>query len=244
MADVKSVFTKTNTPSVYAVYLTPQSSEIDIPEDILANKIATDAIKLTCPNSNYRMTVNVNAFRNTKSQTKNFEIRNCNLIEFNFGFLENFSSLSSILFGSSTGFQSSGIARLPNLPKLDGIVFYDCEGFNDWNSYPTLSRGISGLIFEGNRQINDQSLNNLLSWLAPTSGKTLKTFWLYDQGVQISRIPSIIQSSFSNLSDVSYDLNSFSTITAGAVRFSGSIQRLDINYADVNVIEPGAFVGK
>lgn len=243
MRRVKAIFTNVTTTSFLRVLLTPATTDAIIPIDVLSTKQVTSMISIICPNINYRLNVNANALRNAGATVRAFEIRNCDLTGLDFAFLRGFSNVDSFYFDFTSNIQSSLISELPSLPKLTSLNVAYSYGLDNWTDFPVLSRGLTTVIFNNNYELGDQGIANILNWLTNSSTSTLSTIWIRNN--QITKIPELLNAaSFPAVNDVMYDLNSIPVIKSGSVSFSRPVQRLDINAARVETIEPGAFIGK
>jgi len=114
---------------IMKMHLTVQSSEL--PADIFGDK-RINFIELICPPSSINLKIHKDAFRSSKSYNQIFQIRNCDVSQLDFTFIEDFDSLHTLSFQNILGLTSlpnNLPRRLVNLSISNSLDFRGLTGF-------------------------------------------------------------------------------------------------------------------
>lgn len=241
---------KTNiaTP-IASLLLIPSSSDTTIPGDLVGNRTVT-TLTLSCPTFTSYLSINLNAFRASKSSLTSFNIRNCDLRNFTYNWLTDFTALTSIsIYGSFNN--NRGFYTLPYLPALTGIRFESIGITYYANPYthaefPILAnnqigQGLSSFDLIYSSQFTDSAIKSFLNWLLPTSADTLTSMSI--SADSLSRfVPQM--GSFSKLNSLSV-YNNFvpSTLPPGSFYFNVPVSGIYSDNSKIYNISAGAFYG-
>ena len=242
---VRDVLGRTNTNDLFTLQLTvpPPSSDniVTIPADLLNGKRAGNIV-LTCPVSSWILSIDADAFRSSSDFTFFFFTAGCDLNQLDFAsFLNNFNSLTTIFISQSANVQ--GIQNLPALPSLNQLAVTFTNGLEKIADFSRLGKvALKRLLLNGN-QLGDLTVDKILNSLAssPSSAMTLQTLWL--TGNLLTRIPSSLLSSFTQLIELDLSNNTFSILASGSFIFRTPVDYLYLESDSINSIEPGAFQG-
>lgn len=115
----------------------------DLPADIFGDK-RIYFIELVCPPSSILLKVHKDAFRSSKTFNKVFQIRNCDVSQLDFTFLEDFDSLNTLSFHNILG-----LTTLPNtLPRrLVNLSVSNSLDFRGFTGFPSELLKLSTLSF-------------------------------------------------------------------------------------------------
>ncbi len=87
-------------------------------------------IKLTCPDANFKLTINSDAFRSSRSSTAlGVSIENCNLNQLDWRFLAEFSVLESMHLVGST-LKNNNMNIFPLLTSISSFSMLNCGNFD------------------------------------------------------------------------------------------------------------------
>lgn len=201
--------------------------------------------------------INSDAFTSTKIDTNAITLQNCDLSNFNWSFLTNFTYLNSIsILNSSnlhTTFSTFPVKTMPWLKRLELNQIKGINGFGNAGlkfpdsipnglAYLSISRGYNN----GNCKdcsIGDIALAKLLSWITPSSSKTLTSVTL--EGNSLIQIPTDIVK-FTRLSQFTIQNTVPMKIQSNAFNVSrtkDSYLNLDLGYSQITDVNSGAFQG-
>ncbi len=256
LEEVRKVFKRTSSHRLASVQLILQPyifTETFIPEDIFGTKRILD-IRIEFPyeavaNHSLSLEVDADAFRSTKSYTKEFGINiiDCTLLDLSF--LSGFDKLTKLHFNNIYKIQHC-LPSLPPLFRLITLYISHCSGMNELYNFPVLTNGLKDARFSNddiskfhsNKIINDETLDRIIDWLLLSSANTLEEMSVIYMN-QLTQVPIKI-STFKALRKLWLYDNSISTIKSGAFSFSVPVSLLSIHRNGIREIEPGAFQGK
>ena len=253
LVEVRSIFNRANEAlNLTRFELIPSpigDGILSIPVDVLGQKVkVTQKLNLFCPNRDYRLMIDREAFRSSKSSTKEVIIGNCNLSRLEWHFLIGFDDLESLSILSSTNLHQIKWADLPALPELSIFRIRQSQGLNEFSQTkslqqfrPTFVHGLTE-VYLGSNGLRDQGLDQILSWISNSSAGSLKVLGLDNNA--LNRIPSHIVSRFKKLEDLDVSYNKIQKIPRGMFNFSSPVKRLDLSMCPLNNLEPDAFQGK
>ena len=247
LANISSLF-KQNTAAGWGnlfLKLSPTDVNKTIPADLLGNHtVAT--IQLSCPTSNYFLTIDPNAFRSSRNSAELYSFINCDMNRLDFQFLSGFEKLTSLYFTEIKNAHLLNWTTLPTLNNLKSLTFgFSAAGdLNRWMTFPKLSRGLVQLnLIENN--INDVEIDRILNWTLKTSAHTLE--YLNLNRNNLTQIPRQI-SSFTKIKRISFvnQNTGISLISNGSFSFSVNhfLYIVDLNSNKIASIKPGAFQGR
>ena len=259
MTGVRDVFSRT-TPTadneLEWLQLTPPATDPIIPEDVLSSR-RFKSVSIYCPNKDYHLVIDPNAFRSTRNFTTYLSIDSCDLGQLDFTFLAGFDQLADIDIFKSTNLHLSW-TNLPPLPALTLLTIDPTWRLNDWVDFPVLGRGLQKVELALNEEdeFQDEGLNRFLAWALKSSAETLRTLKIYAPSGTLSQMPRQLASfpkldylDISNPAGFPYPFapsDSFKGLTAvptGALAFSAPVRFVRICSGQMSTIEPGAFKG-
>ena len=139
---VKSAFSRiTTSQHLYKFYLFLSADPGDINStqlmaDLIGNVTTFQTIDINCWYPSYinqwGLVIDANAFRSTKSVTRELSILNCDLSQLNWSFISNFTNLQSLFLSGNDNFIAS-FYTLPSasLPRLTDLAIRASSGLND-----------------------------------------------------------------------------------------------------------------
>jgi len=258
LEEIQKVFKRTSTVSFEKIQLNLRPNlDSFIPADLFVNK-RTIFLKIWNPdyshnndNNSVSLKVDPNAFRSTKSYTRNiaFHINDCSQIDF--GFLDGFNQLTDLSLYDMDNIQTC-FQTIPPLPNLSYLhLQFVGTGQNEFFKFPNFTNGLRYFKF-GNYEtpsrhyldmFDDGNLGRILDWLLISSANTLKYMLIENQGDNVTLFPTKIPS-FKALEKL--DINrivTISTIKTGQLSFFVPVFELYLYGNGINEIEPGAFEG-
>lgn len=240
---MQQIFNRTLPADLYQLKLTPAPTDTaGIPNDLLVNK-RFEQIYLYCPNGQYLMTVHPDAFLSSRDLIDWLHIYNCDLNQFNFGFMAGFDQLTSLTIRSSSNLSAADWVSLPPLPKLDLFDLYACTEMNDWTIFPLLINGLEEFFIQNSRDIDDQAVDRILNQLVlPTSKDTLKTLYVANNQA-LRRLPAAIPR-FTALHSLALFFDNFVLLPSYSLVFTAPVRFIYLYGSYVTTIEPHAFEGK
>ena len=166
---------------------------LTVPKDIIFEHRVINQINLDCNYSyveqQYSTTIHPEAFRSSRNFTMRMSIHYCDLIMFNFSFLDGFTKLEDLLFSDCINFH---LLNLPQLPNLLSVRVYNCTGLNNWTDFPMLKIRLKTLVLIDNQLSNDDA-NRILHWISKSPSYRTLT-WLILAKNKLTQIPSEVKS--------------------------------------------------
>ena len=196
-------------------------------------------ISIRCPNANFKLQVDANAFLTSTNRVTHVTITPCDLSELDLSFLSTFHSLTDLLLSSSVNVHQA-LKTLPHpLPSLSTLTLYASKGLNEMIDFPTLSNGLTNVDIGGN-SIDNPAASRILNWLIKSSADTLST--LYLDSNSLTDVPPQIPS-LNKLVFLEMSFNQIKTIRTGELRFNSAVTNLHLRSNVIDTIQSGAFQG-
>jgi hypothetical protein len=229
VAQIQSIFKKTNITQLAGLFLTSQSDDYcNLPDDLIDDKlIGTIYVKCEGP-----LNFNSAAFRSSTNYTTSLGFY-ADLSQTNFNVFAQFPALTSLSFSGSL----PTLQSMPFLPKLESLSVY-CNDFRQWHA-PELTPALAYVDLGFNSASSDE-MHRLLDFFTSYS-ETLE--WLNIWDVNLGRFPSQIES-LKNLKLLDIRDVHIPRLDKGSVAIGSKIQSLILFSSDIETIEPDAFKGK
>jgi len=197
-------------------------------------------------NESLSLQIDPNAFRSTKSYTKEFYLDyiDCTLLDFNF--LMGFDKLNILFFRNVWNIQFC-LPSLPSLPSLTVLRIDFCSGLDELRIFPVLTNGLRDFQVRGfendilERIFTDETVDRILDWILLSSSDTLEELGIVNS-TQVTRVPHQIPS-FKALKKLWLHSNNISTIKKNSFNFTAPVSVLNIKENGIKEIEPNAFQG-
>ena len=192
------------TPAYFwTIYIYPnsKSDSFFIPNDLFNQHTFSYIYILEYQYPTYRipkplLKIHPQAFQSTRDITKGIIIRQSDLGNMSFSFLEGFKELEIL---SIWDCYNCRFLNLPTLPKLSKLFIIDCKGMNEEIEFPLPKSNhynIDTLCLPQNL-LNDEAVGRILDWiLSSQPHDTLRTLTLSEN--RMTRIPHQLKS-FGNL---------------------------------------------
>lgn len=248
LEEIVNVFQKNRTTSLISdiSILLPSNDEPIIPPNILGNYQIKSFVKIYC-NNEFPLVVDPQAFNPLTTQTTNLVyLSGCDLRELDWVFLKDFQQLKTLEIYTSSNVHVS-FSTLPELPSLNKLEFFSCDGVNELTSFPRLISGSLKHISIYHSQLNDDAAGRILDWILQSSSETLP--YIGFAWNSLTKIPSQI-CSFTALQTVDFNKNLFSLISANSFCFKSTDSvspygyGINLQNSGISEIEIGAFQGK
>lgn len=218
-----------------------------IPANLLGNRNVTSLVikcHLQNTKSNY-INLDRNALMASKNSLTELKIKTCNLMNLDWSFLTDFTSLKNLYIVHCSNFHET----FYTLPPLKSLTDFALETMviNCYSSgvmkYPKLVNGLTSVSISWNTDpfFSTKFMNDFLKWLAVSSAKTLTTLLL--SADVLSSVTSQI-GSFQNLVNL-YTFNNAAPIVIGKgdLKFNSPPGVVYSSLSNINRITDGAFVG-
>lgn len=185
-----SVFNRTR-PSrltVFNLTISEQNpTNITIIPNKFLNKHQIEILDIKFVKSSYRNSLRIEpgAFSYSKNFTKWIVLEGCELSQLDFKFLTGFDSLSTVEFVSTFNVHLAKWTSMPSmLPNLAHLAIHNSTGLNEWETFPSLSRGLKVLDLNNN-EIQSGPLDRILNWSVGHSGNTLEMLFLEQNSLTV-----------------------------------------------------------
>lgn len=209
-----------------------------IPVDFLGASRARK-LNIACVRS-FKLIIDDNAFRSSKSLTNEIRIANCDLKKQpNFEFLDGFTALTRFsVFGSKNFHSFQGLTS----HKLSTVSITFSSGFENIADEPNVALPRLRILDLSNNELDDVLTAKILKILAESSKKSLENLDLSDN--KLTRIPEVT-SSFTKLNRLTLERNAITSIKTKSFDFSaGEVKFFHFDKNGISSIEPNAFGGK
>jgi Leucine-rich repeat (LRR) protein len=212
----------------------------DISYDLMGTKSNTRHIKLTCPDANFELTINSDAFRSSRSTALGVSIENCDLSQLDWRFLNEFSVLESMHLVGST-LKNNNMNSFPLLTSVSSFSMLNCGNF-DVLYPPERTPHLIHLQIDNSFNVSDDAFERIISASADGPYRdSLQILSLVRN--KMTRIPSAI-GNFTNLRHLLLSGNSIQILSRGSLHFpSNSLSTLWLNHNLISTIQPEAFKG-
>ena len=211
----------------------------DIPDDLMGTKSNTRHLKLTCPDANFELKINSNAFRSSRSTALGVSIEKCDLRQLDWRFLSEFSVLESLhLVGSS---MMNNMQTFPLLTSVSTFSMLNCGHFDELYP-PERTPHLNHLQIDNSFNVSDEIFDRIVNAAAAGPYRdTLEVLSLARN--KMTRIPSST-ANFTRLQHLIVSGNSIQTLPRGSLHFSStSLSTVWLNYNRIDTIQQGAFKG-
>ena len=198
------------------------------------------SISIRCPNSNFKLQVDTNAFLTSTNRVTQVTITPCDLSELDLSFLSTFHNLTNLILSSNLNVHQA-LKTLPHpLPSLNTLNLYASRGMNEIFDFPILENGLT-TVDVGGTSIDSSAASRILNWLIKSSADTLST--LYLDSNSLTALPPQI-TSLNKLIYLELSYNQIKTVRTGELRFNSAITNLYLRANLIENIQAGAFQGK
>lgn len=254
LKDVVNVFNRT-TPSnlrTFTCFLSPSDASNDsiitIPTDLLKEHQVVYEIQIYSLQSQiYSLRIEPEAFRSSKNYTEGFYLGNymdsgrLDLSRLDFDFLMGFHKLSTLDLRFTANVHLAKWTSLPPLPNLKSLSIFISTGLSEWDTFPSLVRGLEELYLHYNN-IESVAMDRILNWTVGHSATTLENLGL--SGNDLTSIPQQISSLISLRSFVIESQNTgIPLISSGSIKSYGSLTFFSAHSNGFETIESDAFQG-
>ena len=171
--------------------LTTTIGFLQIPAHILGAHKITNQLNVVCWNRE-RLTIDGQAFWLSAESARSLIVRDCDLEDLDFSFLDPFDSLEEMTITRSPNIRKAKWAHLPPLPALQKIDIAD-ENMPDLTSpwadnLSPLKSGLSSIELTGIGFSGDDTADDIFQWLLKRSSETLKSIKI-NRWSNLTRIP-------------------------------------------------------
>lgn len=219
-----------------------------IPANLLGNRNVT-SLTISChlqnTMSNY-LSLNPDAFRASKLSLIEFNIKSCNLMNFDWSFLAGFVNLNTLGIVYSSNFHFT-FYTLPPLNTLSSF-FIESMSITAYNpgmmKYPKLVNGLSDVYFSWNQDpfFSPSYMEGFITWLTKSSARTLMSLEM--AGDILSNLTDKL-GSFHNLTSLKVNNNAAPmTIGKSDLAFSQELSVINAGFSNIHSISKGAFGGE
>lgn len=125
------------------------------------------------------------------------------------------------------------------LPKLVNLEINHCPKLNQFTEFPTV-KGIEYLLLSENPDLRDETVDQILDWIAGSSATTLVNLGL--NGNNLTRIPNGI-SKFTSLNSLELQNNKISMVKSGELHFTAPVKSLFLYADEIEMMEYNPFHG-
>lgn len=237
---VKSVLDQSDSTNIHRLWWKLTSDDGVIPAGLISNKLINE-FYIYCPSESFRLMIDPEAFRDTSNHTKLFRISGCDLGQLDYGFLNNFESVTELFIPSSMNVHT--IESLPLLPSLDKLSITNCEGLDEIHHFPNLSSVFKSLYLSGDHLTDDGAKVILDSIISTPAADSIEFITMADN--KLTSIPSGLNL-LPKLKEIYFSSgNNISILTKGSLAFPVNEKQIKLQLKDVGLtsIEEGALEG-